>query len=84
MSFKIEGFSKLSRELDELATKFETKISDENDEKRAIQRGVTKAMESTVVPEGESRVPVRTGRLKESIDHESLGWRGDTYNHNYG
>jgi len=84
MTVEINGFEELADRLEELADSFETSLSDPDDEKRAIQRGITQRMEDTVVPEAKTRVPVRTGRLKGSVAEESRGWDGEQYRHVYG
>jgi len=84
MTVEINGFEELADELEALADSFDTSLSDRNDEKRAIKRAITQRMEDTVVPEAKRRVPVRTGRLQDSVDEESRGWTGDEYRHVYG
>jgi hypothetical protein len=87
------GFGEFADELSELADEFDEmsgKVGRDPETgqfttvREAIQAGFNDALDEVLVPEAKERAPKETGRLADSITHESRGWRGDTYRHAFG
>jgi HK97 gp10 family phage protein len=102
---EISGFEDLAEQVEDIADKFESMADKRGREsaRKAIKKGVTDAMNESIVPEANELAPegdwddhhnppgndregenATPGHLKRSIDHESVGWTGDTYRHRYG